>query len=77
MNEKTMDSSNKYTVKNFALKNQKSGTWPSSESAIRALRNRAIENGFEKAFVTVGRRVLVDEERFWEAVANLQGNKNR
>ena len=67
-----INSSKKFTVKSFALKNRESGAWPNSESAIWALKARAPENGFGKAFIHVGRRVLVDEDRFWEAVANLQ-----
>lgn len=65
-----------FTVRNFAKKNQENGTWPNSESAVWALRSGASENGFGKAFVTVGRRVLIDEEKFWEAVACLQEQKN-
>ncbi len=68
--------SKKFTVKNFALKNRENGAWPSSESAIWALKARSLENGFSKAFIHVGRRVLVDEEKFWEAVAMLQETKN-
>ncbi len=74
--EKTINNSKKFTVKSFALKNRESGAWPHSESAIWALKARTPENGFGKAFIHIGRRVLVDEDRFWEAVANLQGAKN-
>lgn len=70
------NSSKKFTVKGFALKNRESGAWPNSESAIWALKARAAENGFGHAFVHVGRRVLVDEQKFWEAVAMLQEAKN-
>lgn len=72
----TISNSKKFTVKNFAHKNQESGAWPNSESTIWALKARAPENGFANAFIHVGRRVLVDEERFWEAVAKLQEAKN-
>jgi hypothetical protein len=65
-----------FTVKKFANKNQQNGTWPDSESAIWAIRAGSPENGFGKAFITVGRRVLIDEENFWEAVSNLQETKN-
>lgn len=74
--ETTISNSKKFTVKNFAHKNRESGAWPSSESAIWALKARSPENGFAKAFIHVGRRVLVDEERFWEAVSNLQETTN-
>ncbi len=64
-----------YTVKKFALKNKEEGTWPDSESAIWALRANRNENGFDKAFITVGRRVLIDETKFWEVVIEIQKNK--
>ena len=57
-----------FTVKNFAKKNCEHGTWPASESAIWAFRAGAPENGFGDAFITVGRRVLIDEEKFWSII---------
>ena len=74
--EKVINSSKKFTVKSFALKNRESGAWPNSESAIWALKARAPENGFGEAFIHVGRRVLVDEDKFWEAIARLQEAKD-
>ena len=71
-----INSSKKFTVKSFALKNRESGAWPNSESTIWAIKARAPENGFGHAFFHVGRRVLIDEDRFWEAVAMLQEAKN-
>jgi len=65
-----------FTIKKFAQKNREQGTWPDSEAAIWALRANAPQNGFGKAFLTVGRRVLVNEEKFWEAIAFLQEAKN-
>lgn len=59
-----------FTVKNFAKKNKEVGIWPGSESAIWALRANSNNNGFSKAFLSIGRRVLIDEEKFWEAVQN-------
>ena len=38
------------------------------ESSLRWLRFNDRENGFAAAFVNVGRRVLVDEERFFEVI---------
>ena len=61
-----------YTVKKFAAKNCEQGSWPNRESALLALRAGAPENGFGDAFITIGRRVLVDEGKFWEAVVRLQ-----
>ena len=65
-----------FTVKKFALKNREQGTWPDSESAIWALRAESPHNGFGEAFITVGRRVLVNEQKFWEAIIKLQEAKN-
>ncbi len=59
------------TIKQFASQNP----WP-SESAIRAYRAGAPDNGFASAFVSVGRRVLVDSERFWEIVRNKGEGRN-
>jgi hypothetical protein len=56
------------TVKQFC---EKYPAWP-SESALRAIILDAPINGFIKAFKRVGRRVLVDEKAFWEAVDHLQ-----
>lgn len=75
--EKTTFVSDKFfTIKNFAKKNRGTGTWPSSESAIWALRAKSSKNGFGDAFVTIGRRVLIDEEKFWKAIVHLQEAKN-
>jgi hypothetical protein len=74
--EKMINSSSKFTVKNFAMRNRESGAWPSSESAIWALKAHAHENGFGEAFIHVGRRVLIDEGKFWDAVDKLQKVKN-
>lgn len=74
--QEKINTSKKFTIKNFAFKNRESGTWPASESAIWALKARAPDNGFGKAFIHVGRRVLVDEDRFWEAVTHLQEAPN-
>jgi hypothetical protein len=65
-----------FTVRKFADRNRESGAWPESEAAIWALRAGAPQNGFGSVLVTVGRRVLIDEEKFWEAVVRLQEKKN-
>lgn len=65
-----------FTVKHFAQRNLEQGTWPSSESAIWALRSGAPQNGFGDVFITVGRRVLVSDLRFWKAVERLQEQKH-
>lgn len=37
-----------------------------SYNAIRAIRRRCKENGFESAFIKVGKRVMIDVDEFWE-----------
>lgn len=58
-----------FTTKQFC----KPGRWP-SESALRALILDASwgKNNFQKAFVRVNRRVLVDPIEFWAAVDRMQ-----
>ena len=65
-----------FTVRKFAIKNKEKGTWPNSESAIWALRAGAPGNGFGKAFITIGRRVLIDEGKLWAAIEGLQEESN-
>jgi len=55
-----------FTVKQFAKKNREQGSWPDSESSIWAIRHECPENGFSDSFITIGRRVLIDEDKFWE-----------
>ena len=65
-----------FTVRNFAKKNREQGSWPNSDSAIWALRAGSPDNGFGEAFVTIGRRVLINEDKFWKAVSRLQEEKD-
>ena len=60
-----------YTVHQFIVK--LNGSWP-SESALRAIILDAAwgRNNFQKAFVRVNRRVLVDPIEFWKAVDCMQ-----
>ena len=37
-----------------------------SYNAIRKIRHRCMENGFETAFYKVGKRVMIDVDEFWE-----------
>jgi hypothetical protein len=48
--------------------------WP-SESAMRAYVYRAAELGIEKAFIRIGRRVLILPEKFFDLIQNLQTKK--
>ena len=66
--EKTAIKTNLYTIKNFAKKNKENGTWPSTEASLWALRSGCPNNGFEKAFLCIGRRVLISELDFMAAI---------
>lgn len=57
-----------YTVKNFALKNKEQGCWPDTEPSIWAMKAGVPENGLEEAFIKVGRRVLIDGDKFFELI---------
>jgi hypothetical protein len=64
------------TVRQFCDKHK--GGWP-SESALRAIILDVDwgKNNFQAAFKRVGRRVLISEKAFWEAVERMQeDNKN-
>ena len=61
-----------FTVKKFAEMNRTQETWPDSDAAVWAIRAHSPQNGFGEAFVTVGRRVLINEKKFWEAVSRMQ-----
>ena len=61
-----------FTVKEFAKKNLEQGTWPSTDSSIWAIKAGCPENGFQEAFLKMGRRVLIDEEKFWEIFRRSQ-----
>lgn len=55
-----------YTVKGFADRNRKRGTWPSSEASIWALKQNSDTNGFKDCFINIDRRVLINSKKFWE-----------
>ena len=55
----------------FSKKHSDAFTVPS----LRWLRFKEDTNGFAGAFVNVGRRVLVDEDRFFECVDRLRANE--
>lgn len=59
------------TVRQFCDKHR--GAWP-SESALRAIILDASwgKNNFQSAIKRVGRRVLICEGKFWEAVDKMQ-----
>lgn len=53
------------TLRQFADKNP----WP-TEMALRSIFARRHKNGMEKAFVRRGRRIIVNEEKFFELMSN-------
>ena len=55
--------SNLHTIRQFSERNP---AFP--EGGLRALRFNSDKNGFAPAFVKVGRKVLIDEARFFEIV---------
>jgi len=57
------------TVKGFA---QRFPTF--SEGALRWMIFRKTKNGFDKAFVKVGRRLLIDVEEFFSIISELKEN---
>lgn len=61
------------TVNQFATENKEIGTWPHNIRVIRGLKERGKTNGFSKAFITVGRRVLIDVDLFWEILESKRG----
>lgn len=48
--------------------------WPTT-SGLRLIRARQEENGFKKAFVKIGGKVLVDEKAFFECLEQQNRNK--
>lgn len=56
------------TIAEFSAQNKEIGTWPHNIRVIRGLRERGRYNGFGKCFITVGTRVLIDTELFWETL---------
>lgn len=58
-----MNSNNFYSIEGFA---EKHPTW--TKAALRNIRFYCHENGFESAFFTIGRRILIDEDIFFECL---------
>jgi len=58
--------SNLFTFKQFP---EKHPAW--TELALRNMRFHQESNGFKGAFVQIGRRVLIDEAKFFECIENL------
>lgn len=58
------------TVKQFS----KLYPWP-TEAGLWNLRAKRKENGFDKAFLNIGRRVLIDVNIFWECIEKKNKDK--
>lgn len=58
--------SNLYRIKQFSNKHP---AFP--EGALRWYRFNQETNGFKDAFVQIGRKVLINEEKFFECIENL------
>jgi len=71
----TQEKTRFYTVKQFAEKNKKEGVWPDTEGTIWAYRANSPKNGFGKAFLCIGRRVLINEIEFQIAI-QAQGQQD-
>ena len=61
--------SNLLTIRQFA---EKHPAFP--QGGLRAMRFNSGQNGFAPAFVTIGRKVLIDEEQFF-AIVEKQNSK--
>lgn len=60
--------SRKLTVKDFVKENQELNRYPNTEGTVWNIRQKMCKKGLEKAFVKMGRRVLIDENEFWKAL---------
>lgn len=60
------------TIKQFTLLYP----WP-TEHGLRNLRKHAQTNGFDTAFVNVGKRILIDVNEFWNCVSNKEKKDER
>jgi hypothetical protein len=49
------------TVREFCQKNRETGTWPSSEHAVRAIIQQGEQSPFAPAILRYNRRVLIDQ----------------
>jgi hypothetical protein len=63
---KVMTNRNLYTISGFSEKHQ-----AFSPASLRNLRFYQNENGFSDAFLTLGRKVLIDEEMFFQCLDRI------
>ncbi|HEY3658933.1 MAG TPA: hypothetical protein VGL34_28520 [Steroidobacteraceae bacterium] len=58
------------TINQFADTNAKANLYPSTRWAVRGMLRYREAHGITEAFVRVGRRVLIDRQRFYELLTN-------
>lgn len=65
------------SVKQLAHLNAQSGRWPHTERALRHLIFHAEENGFAECIRRIGRRVLIDIDKYraWIEAHDHQGRR--
>lgn len=63
------------SMRQFAEEHARRG-WPTWD-ALRNIRWRRKEMGFETAFIKVGRRVLIDYDEFWRCAERKSANDER
>ncbi len=66
MIKQTQDERRLLTVKQWRSEHR----WP-PEGGLRHLIFHSAENGFSEAFLRIGRRVLIDEKKFFECVDRI------
>jgi len=59
------------TVREFCQKNRETGTWPSSEHAVRAIIQQGEGSPFAEAILRYNRRILVDQVAWDACLARL------
>lgn len=59
MNEKI------FTFHQFIEKNKNLDRWPHNINTLRSIYRRRETNDMEKAFIKIGRRILIDEDKFY------------
>jgi len=61
-------------IRNLSTINGFSGKHPAfSKASLRNIRFYQKENGFSDAFMTLGRKVFIDEDKFFECLDKING----
>ena len=59
---------NLLTIKQFAEKNKELNRWPFTEGSIRGIYWYRKKNSMEHAFIKIGGKILIDEEKFYGVI---------